>query len=65
MYIDLEHANSGGRNYLGEWHTHPEMQPNPSDLDYDSLYEIADSSEEFALLVIVGAINFHKIRFGD
>ncbi|HUC81914.1 MAG TPA: Mov34/MPN/PAD-1 family protein [Flavisolibacter sp.] len=64
MFIDMEFANSGGKNYyLGEWHTHPQVEPEPSDVDYNSLYEIANSAEEFAILLIVGAIKFSKEKF--
>ncbi|GAA4334790.1 Mov34/MPN/PAD-1 family protein [Flaviaesturariibacter amylovorans] len=66
MFIDMAHANSDGRLvYLGEWHTHPQIHPEPSDVDYNSLYEIAESSEQFALLTIIGAVNFSKQRFND
>jgi integrative and conjugative element protein (TIGR02256 family) len=64
MYIDMEYANSRGQNYyLGEWHTHPQVEPEPSDIDYTSLFEIAESSKDFAVLLIIGAINFSNKNF--
>lgn len=59
MLIDMEYANSDGKSvYLGEWHTHPQIRPEPSTKDLRSLDEIADSSDEFAILLILGAVNF-------
>ncbi len=59
MFIDMEHANSNGKfRYLGEWHTHPQIEPEPSEIDLNSLEEIAESSSDFAILVIVGAIKY-------
>ena len=64
MFIDMESANSFGKNYyLGEWHTHPQVNPEPSEVDFNSLYEIASTSQEFAILLIVGAIKFSKEKF--
>lgn len=61
MFIDMESANSSGKNhYLGEWHTHPQLKPEPSEVDLNSLSEIASTSQEFAILLIVGAIKFSK-----
>ncbi|MDF2449445.1 MAG: Uncharacterized protein K0R26_1949 [Bacteroidota bacterium] len=63
MIIDMEFANSDGKNvYLGEWHTHPQTHPQPSPKDLRSLDEIADTSEEFAILLILGAIDFNIKR---
>jgi integrative and conjugative element protein (TIGR02256 family) len=64
MYIDMEWANSNGKNmYLGEWHTHPQTFPDPSPTDTTSLAEIAQTSEEYALLLILGAVDFSKELF--
>lgn len=44
-------------NYIGEWHTHPCMQPIPSDTDMHSLKEIAAKVRDSlpgTLLIIVG-----------
>ncbi len=41
------------KHYLGEWHTHPEKQPNPSALDYKSWSKIHINNEN-AIFIIVG-----------
>ena len=39
VIINYEFLNSGKRNvYLGEWHTHPEKSPKPSQLDDKMIY---------------------------
>jgi integrative and conjugative element protein (TIGR02256 family) len=64
MFIDMEIANSNGRlRYIGEWHTHPQIKPYPSSKDFISLTEIADSSEDFVLMLIVGEVKFTLDRF--
>ncbi len=66
MFIDMEIANSDGKlRYIGEWHTHPQINPIPSDLDLNSLYEIAESSGDFCTLLIIGAIDFKPNLFYD
>lgn len=60
MLIDMEYANSGGVIvYIGEWHTHPQIYPTPSELDLISLQEIVADSGKIHLLLIVGAVGFH------
>ena len=64
MFIDIEVANSNGRfRYLGEWHTHPEINPSPSTIDLQSLNEIAMSSDDFCMLLIIGNYNFKSDLF--
>lgn len=59
MIMDLEFANSGGTTkYLGEWHTHPQVKPYPSDHDLSSLSEISSSAGGPKMLLILGAIDF-------
>lgn len=66
MVIDMEYANSNGKvNYIGEWHTHPQVSPKPSTVDLNSLDEIVASSGKLNLLLIIGAIDFRKERFAD
>lgn len=43
--------------YLGEWHTHPEVDPTPSGIDIFSIIKIAylpDNTLPFVILCIVG-----------
>lgn len=64
MFIDMSYANSQGEwEYLGEWHTHPQIIPEPSVKDLISLEEIAESSDNFAILLIVGAIDYTSEKF--
>ena len=46
-----------GLHYLGDWHTHPEIKPTPSQIDLDSMQECFTKSrhEHHAfIMVIVG-----------
>jgi integrative and conjugative element protein (TIGR02256 family) len=64
MIIDMEFANSNGKIiYLGEWHTHPQTNPQPSPVDLNSLEEITESSKSSNLLLILGAIDFSIKEF--
>lgn len=64
MFIDIEIANSWNKlRYLGEWHSHLQSEPEPSETDLVSLYEIAESSNDFCLLAILGAHNFKSSNF--
>lgn len=66
MFIDMEVANSNGRyRYLGEWHTHPEIKPSPSYIDLQSLSEIAITSDDFCILLIIGNYNFKCDLFSE
>lgn len=64
MYIDMEIANSGGKlRYIGEWHSHLQIIPEPSNIDLNSIDDIAESSNDFCLLLILGAIDFKIAKF--
>ena len=67
MFIDMEHANSGGRySYLGEWHTHPQIDPEPSEIDLKSLEEIASTAgSNFTILLIIGAVDYNYSVFQE
>lgn len=57
-YIQSEHT----RFYIGEWHTHPESTPTPSDVDYYSIrdnYRTASLVVPFLFMIIVGTQSFH------
>jgi integrative and conjugative element protein (TIGR02256 family) len=52
-------ASRGSRNYLGEWHSHPEDVPSPSPADIKNWRKIAQRArfeQTFLLFVIVGKI---------
>ena len=45
------------RTYIGEWHTHPESEPRPSSVDYQSIKKIFYSAKHaapFLIMIIVG-----------
>lgn len=66
LFIDMQYANSNGRyRYLGEWHTHPQVVPEPSPKDLNSLDEISGTADEFVILLIIGAINFKAETFNE
>ena len=48
--------------YIGEWHTHPENNPKPSAIDYNSIrdnYHTASLVAPFLVMIIVGTQTFH------
>ena len=50
------------RFYIGEWHTHPEDNPTPSAIDYNSIkdnYQTASLVVPFLVMIIVGTESFH------
>lgn len=66
LFIDMEYANSNGKyRYLGEWHTHPQVVPEPSPKDLNSLDEVSATADEFVILLIIGAINFKAANFNE
>lgn len=51
------HETNGLINYLGEWHTHPNMLPIPSNTDIKSLRDISEKVKEVlpgTILIIAG-----------
>lgn len=64
MFIDMEIANSQCKlRYLGEWHSHLQIEPDPSTIDLASLSEIAESSSDFCLMLVLGAVEFNAKAF--
>lgn len=53
--------------YFGEWHTHPEMDPNYSPQDIRNWKNLISKSNTFSdyLVFIIGGINFYKIWIGS
>ena len=52
--------------YIGEWHTHPDMTPEPSETDKRAMLEIAEHKEVLInspVLIILG-ITRNKIEIG-
>lgn len=51
------HKSGGTRNYLGEWHTHPEDDPSPSAVDLRNWHRIVKAAhyeQDTLIFVIVG-----------
>jgi integrative and conjugative element protein (TIGR02256 family) len=47
------------RNYLGEWHTHPERDPTPSQEDLDNWKRVISNSifqQDYLIFIIVGQV---------
>jgi integrative and conjugative element protein (TIGR02256 family) len=54
------------RNYLGEWHTHPEDDPSPSGHDLNNwrrIAEIAQYEQDYLIFAIVGRENTRAWEF--
>lgn len=52
--------------YVGDWHTHPELQPTPSGTDISSFQDMFRKSRHRLasfVIVIVGTANFPKSLF--
>lgn len=58
VIIDHEFINSSSKTiYLGEWHTHPENSPSPSDIDIKMLKQQFKNNrinEKYLLIIIRG-----------
>lgn len=58
LFTDYEFYNSQGKTiYLGEWHTHPEDIPSPSNIDKKMIatqFKKNKINESFLIMVIVG-----------
>ena len=62
-FIKQDYEVSGQtRFYIGEWHTHPEQNPHPSQTDYASIiksYASAQLSVPLLVMIIVGTEHIH------
>lgn len=52
--------------YLGEWHTHPEIEPSYSQQDIRNWKKLLQKSKTFSdyLVFIIGGISFYKVWIG-
>ncbi len=58
------------QNYLGEWHTHPEVHPSPSSTDLRDWQNILNKGvfdQDFLIFIIVGQVTISawELRKGD
>jgi integrative and conjugative element protein (TIGR02256 family) len=51
-------------DYLGEWHTHPETNPSPSQLDMTEWRKVLESSRNIFAFLIVGSERKHWLGAG-
>ena len=66
-YLDDEYVKSEGMNiYIGEWHTHPQVTPLPSQTDLTSIRE---RSEEWSsgdiIFIIIGFVGLTTNNLND
>jgi integrative and conjugative element protein (TIGR02256 family) len=59
--VEQHHA---GRVYLGDWHTHPEAVPRPSETDVASVAEIARKSRHLAGPVVLAVVGTAELPAG-
>lgn len=57
--------SGGTMDYLGEWHTHPELDPSPSPIDEHGWARICRVRKAPMLFVIVGTLNQLWIGLGN
>ena len=58
---EIDHWHKEGLHYVGDWHTHPEAKPQPSNTDRESIHETfirSTHSLRGFLLIIVGTAEF-------
>jgi integrative and conjugative element protein (TIGR02256 family) len=63
---EIEARFALGLHYVGDWHTHPEDRPTPSDNDLQTIADIANKSEHALnglILIIVGKMEFPEGLF--
>ncbi|HWJ29860.1 MAG TPA: Mov34/MPN/PAD-1 family protein [Flavisolibacter sp.] len=59
-YLDAQYDQSGGMHiYIGEWHTHPQVNPEPSEQDLISICERSIEWQHGEIVfLIIGFLNF-------
>lgn len=64
-FSDIHWEVSGGTmNYLGEWHTHPEVKPSPSHLDRSEWGKLMNRYADPLIFIIAGTVQWY-IEFGS
>ena len=64
-FIIQDYGVSGQtRFYIGEWHTHPENNPQPSQTDYDSIARSFTSAQLSAPLLVMIIVGTEVIYYG-
>jgi integrative and conjugative element protein (TIGR02256 family) len=58
---EIESLHKDGYHYIGDWHTHPESVPTPSNTDLVNILECYNQSKHdlrYFIMVIVGMESF-------
>ncbi len=57
-FLDTQYSQTSGKNiYVGEWHSHPQVHPLPSEQDIQSMYErIIEWQHGEIVFIIIGFI---------
>ena len=64
-FITQDYEVSGQtRFYIGEWHTHPENNPHPSQTDYDSIVKSFSSAQLSAPLLVMIIVGTEDVYYG-
>jgi integrative and conjugative element protein (TIGR02256 family) len=61
--LEIKSAFEKELHFIGDWHTHPELEPNPSAADVDKAVKIFKRSQHELnglLMVIVGSASFPR-----
>lgn len=56
-YERINTQSKGIKTYIGEWHTHPELDPTPSNTDISSWKSIGLNKGNFLVSIIIGIEN--------
>ncbi|KAB0549088.1 hypothetical protein F7R01_16865 [Pseudomonas argentinensis] len=59
------HASGKTMDYLGDWHTHPELHPSPSGLDLNEWKKICSQRKSPMLFMILGVRGDLWVGLGD
>lgn len=59
------HASGNTMDYLGDWHTHPELHPSPSELDLNEWKKICSKRTSPMLFMIIGVSGDLWVGLGD
>lgn len=67
VFLDKEYLSSAGKNiYVGEWHTHPQIYPKPSEQDIKSIVERSFEWQHGEIVfLIIGFLRFTATKLEE
>lgn len=67
VFLDKEYLSSAGKYiYIGEWHTHPQIYPKPSDQDIKSIVERSFEWQHGEIVfLIIGFLRFTATKLEE